>query len=382
MCPIKLNRRRELADAFAVAASRYWLGVFPVVRSEIRRMRHCAHCISGSELRLLAIHNLGAESGNLEGAAAFAAFLPRAHRNCVVRAQVAFQAAYDYVDSLAEQPRAVSATNARRLHCALIVALSPGVPHLDYYAHHTCHNDDGYLIELVDTCRDAISRLPSYPLVAEAMRRNARRIVAYQTRTNLASERGHRALTLWAERETPFATNLRWWETGAACGSSMAVFALLAAAADPRLTRSSAAMVEAIYWPWTGALHSLLDSLIDRDEDAVSGQHSLVAHYASPQEMAARMQLIAAEAARRANAVGVEHSLILAGMASLYLSDRRAWLPDARPTAEGVLGALGELTTPAMLIFRARRLAHRKRPSMITQTRSAGAKDYPISDIP
>lgn len=357
---LRFNRKLKLAGAFALAARRYWLGVFPVVRSEIRRLQHCAHFISGTELRLLAIHNLKAESGNLEGAAAFAAFLPRAHRNCVVRAQVTFQAAYDYVDSLAEQPRAVSATNARRLHCALIVALSPGAPHLDYYAHHTCRNDDRYLIDLVDTCRSAITRLPSYPLVAEAIRRNAQRIVAYQTRTNLASERGHRALALWAKSETPPETNLRWWETGAACGSSMAVFALLAAAADPRLTRSSAEMVEAIYWPWAGALHSLLDSLIDRNEDATTMQHSLVAHYTSPQEMAARMQLIATEAARRASAVGVEHSLILAGMASLYLSDQQAWLPDARPTAEGVLGALGELTPPAMLILRARRLAHRR----------------------
>lgn len=361
--PLQLGRQLKLASIFALAARRYWLGVFPVVRGEVGRLRRCARCISGTELRLLAIHNLATESGNLEGAAAFAAFLPRAHRNCVVRAQVAFQAAYDYVDSLAEQPRAASATNTRRLHCSLIVALSPGTPHLDYYAHHTCGNDDGYLIELIDTCRGAISHLPSYPLVAEAIDRNVRRIVAYQTRTNLASDRGHRALALWAGRETPSETNLWWWETGAACGSSMVIFALLTAAADPRLTRSSAETIETVYWPWAGALHSLLDSLIDREEDAVTGQHSLVTNYASPQEMAGRMQLIAAEAARRASAVGIEHSLILASMASLYLSDQRAWLPSVRSTTEGVLGALGELTTPAMLILRARRLAHRSDPS-------------------
>lgn len=353
------NQQPKLAIAFVLAARRYWLGVFPTVRSEIRRLSHCARYIPGTELRLLATHNLRAESGNLEGAAAFAAFLPRTHRNCVVRAQVAFQAVYDYVDSLAEQPRAVSAVNAQRLHCALIVALSPGAPHLDYYAHHICRNDNGYLVELVDTCRSAISRLPSYPLVAEAIHRNARRIVAYQARTNLTSERGHRALARWAGKETPPETNLRWWETSAACGSSMAVFALLAAAADPRLTECTAETVEAIYWPWAGALHSLLDSLIDRDEDAAIGQHNLISHYASPQEMAARMHLIATEAARRASAVGVEHGLILAGMTGLYLSDRRAWLPGVRPTTEGVLDALGGLMTPTMLVLRARRLAHR-----------------------
>jgi len=307
----------------------------------------------------VAIDNLSAESGNLEGAAAFAAFIPRSYRDRVVRAQVAFQAAYDYVDSLAELPCAASVTNARGLHCALVVALSPGAPHLDYYAHHIYREDDGYLIELIDTCRDAISRLPSYPLVAEAARANARRIVAYQSRVNLVSAQGCMAFARWANNQTPGETDLQWWEAAAACGSSIAVFALLAAAADPGLTRSSVDTIEAIYWPWAGALHTLLDSLIDRAEDKATGQNSLITHYGSSQEMAVRMKLIATEAFRRANAVGVEHRLILAGMTSLYLSDERAWLPDTRVTTEGVLSTLGALAAPTMLILRIRRLTRR-----------------------
>lgn len=350
-----MRRRVAVARAFASAAQRYWMGVFPAVRSEMRRIRHRAHRIPDAELRRLALHNLQTESGNLEGAAAFATFLPRAYRGRVVRAQVAFQAAYDYVDSLAEQPQAASPINAWRLHNALVVAVSPGVPHLDYYASHISGDDDGYLIELIDTCRSAVSHLPSFPLVARAVRRNARRIVAYQCRINLISEHGYRAFALWAGKETPPEMGLRWWETGAACGSSLTVFALLAAAADPELTRSSAEAIEAIYWPWAGALHTLLDSLIDYTEDTASGQHSLVTHYLSPQETASRLQMIATEAVRRANTVGIEHSLILAGMVSLYLADERAVRPGANSAAEGVLSALGNLGAPAMLILHARR---------------------------
>ena len=70
----------------------------------------------------------------------------------------------------------------------------------------------------------------------------------------------------------------------------------------------------------------------------------------------ARLQRLATEASKRTTAVGVEHRLILAGMASLYLSDERAWLPEGRLSAEGVLSALGDLTAPAMLILRVRRL--------------------------
>lgn len=368
------NWHRGHAAAFAKAACQYWLGVFPAVRYEIRHLRKRVKHIPNTELRTVALHNLCAEDKNLEGAAAFAAFLPRAHRANVVRAQVTFQAAYDYVDSLAETHPS-SPANAQQLHRALIIAVSPGAPHADYYQHHPNSSDGGYLTALVDTCRRAISRLPSYPIVADAVYRNTQRIVGYQTRTNLTSRNGLRALACWAHKETPRGADLRWWETAAACGSSMAVLALLAAAADPLLTRTTAETVEAIYWPWTGALHSLLDSLIDHDEDTVAGRHNLIIHYASSQEMADRMRLIATEAIGQASIIGVEHRLVLAGMASLYLSDPQAAHPEIRQTATGILAALGGSTSPAMLVLRTRRLAQRS-----TSVRIIGKiSDYRIS---
>ena len=285
-----------------------------------------------------------------------------------------FQAAYDYVDSLAEAHPSSSA-NAQQLHRALINAVSPGAPHANYYLHHPNSNDGGYLTALVDTCRHAISHLPSYPMVADAVHRNTQRIIGYQTRTNLTSRNSLLTLACWAHQETPRGADLRWWETAAACGSSMAVLALLAAAADPLLTRSTAETVEAIYWPWTGALHSLLDSLIDHAEDTAAGRHNLIIHYASSQEMADRMRLIATKAIGQASTIGVEHRLILAGMASLYLSDPQAAHPETRQTATGILAALGGLTSPAMLILRTRRLAQRSISVPITGTLG----DYQIS---
>jgi hypothetical protein len=131
-----------------------------------------------------------------------------------------------------------------------------------------------------------------------------------------------------------------------------------------------------------GTLHTLLDSLIDRAEDAATGQQNLLEHYSSTDEMAERMELLAVEAARRSGALGVEHRLILAGMTSLYLSDPNAWSPYARDTTERVLTALGGLAKPAMLVLRARRFAHRGSPHTsprLPLTEAAGG--YPISDI-
>src|ERR1700734_3798639 len=96
--------RLAMASVFAGAASRYWLGVFPLLTREMRHWHERARAIPDPVLRRLALITQETEQGNLEGAAAFAVLAPRAHRARVVRAVVAFQAVYDYVDTLAEQP--------------------------------------------------------------------------------------------------------------------------------------------------------------------------------------------------------------------------------------------------------------------------------------
>jgi tetraprenyl-beta-curcumene synthase len=352
----RVHRQAVLVAAFATAAHRYWLGVFPSVRREIHRLRRRADDIPDPALRRLALDAHGEKWDSLEGAAAFAAFAPRGQRTAVARLLVDLQHIYDYADILMEQPSERPAENTRALHMAILGALLPGCPHRDYYAHYVSRDDGGYLVGLVDACRATVSQLPSYPLLADAIHEHVQRIVFYQTRIQLATKQDYPALVHWARRTVSSQPELTWWETGAAHGSPLAAFALLAAAADPAMTRRRADAIEAIYWPWGGALHTLLDSLVDRAEDAVTGQHELLDHYTSPEEMAERMQMITAEAVRRAASVGFEHSLILAGMTSLYLSNRRAWLPAIRPTTERVLAASGNLVAPAILILRARRL--------------------------
>lgn len=296
---------------------------------------------------------------SLEGVTAFAAFARPDRRRVLARLLVRWQSIYQYTDTLMEQPSSDQAANARRLHMAIVLALQPARPQIDYYADDTHGEDGGYLAELVDGCRGMLAGLPSYPVVSEAVLGQVGGIVHYQSRINLAREQDFPALERWGERESPAGATLRWWELAAASGSSLCTLALLAAAADPDLTCTSAGAIEALYWPWMGALHTLLDSLIDRAEDTRTTQHNLLDHYSSPREMTERMERLAAETVRRAGGVGVEHRLILAGVVSLYLSDPQAWLPHARETTERVMAALGGLARPAMTILRARRLAHR-----------------------
>ena len=407
-----------LAATFARAALVYWTDVFPRVCLHIARWRRLARRIPDPALRRFALEAL-AKRGNIEGAAAFAALAPRARRGEVTRATSAFQAAYNLLDMLGEQPSADPIRDGRRLHEALLYALTPPEPRgegtegegsaargagegaeregsaargagegaeregsaargagegargaettghdhregaraLDWYEHHPQHDDGGYLDALLWECRTAFAALPSHALVASSARAAAARIVAFQS-LNLSEAQGdHAALERWAIEATPAGADLRWWETAAAAGSSLGVHALIAAAAEERLDASEVSALSDAYFPWIGGLHSLLDNLIDKREDEAAGHRSLVEYY-GPQRAAQRMRWLAMEATRAAH--GLPHSrrhvVILAAMIGNYLSTPEAHSPELEPVSEAVLETVGELQKPTMLVFKLRRL--------------------------
>jgi tetraprenyl-beta-curcumene synthase len=376
----KTSHRLVLAATFAHAAQRYWLSVFPHVNREIRQWRDRAGTIPDQALRQTALAVQETKRGNIDGAAAFAAFTWHAHRPAVIRAQVAFQAIYDYVDTLAEEPHNDPILNGRQLHQALLIALDPSAAHLDYYEHHPHREDAGYLEGIVDACRVALSTLPSYTAVVVSARRLAERIVAYQS-LNLTKAQGDSdALAHWASQETPPHTALRWWETAASAGSSLGIFALIAMAARHVVHPWDARAVEDAYFPWIGSLHSLLDSLVDMPEDEAAGQHNLVEHYASPQETATRMHMLAVESIRRTRSLprSTQHTVILAGMTSFYLTAHEAHLPHARQAKTRILDAIGNLAVPSILVLRIRRATRVSRRVQPTQSPRPPDRDTPI----
>ncbi len=332
------------------------MGVFPFVCCEIRRWERRARTIPDPNLRKIALKALKDERGNLEGATAYAAFTPRPHRAAVARATMAFQAAYDYADALSEQPDGRNDGNVHRLHQALLIALKPGACHLDYYALHSQKDDGGYLNSLVDRCRSALCLLPSFPAVSAPAQRAAARIVTYQRLNNPGTGESYHAFARWANGIVTPEADLRWWETGASAGSSLAVFALMSAAAQPRLSPDHVVSLERAYFPWIGSLHTLLDSLIDEHEDAMTGQHRLTSRYTSQEEVANRLQKLAARADDHAKVLsdGEHHMMILAAMVSFYLASPHAKSPHARLVAERVLMTLGAHVLPAMFVLRAR----------------------------
>jgi tetraprenyl-beta-curcumene synthase len=364
--PVWRNERAALAVTFTRAAGRYWLTVYPHVRRELRYWRSRAERIPDPTLRRLALGTQWEEQGNLKGAAAFAVLAPRGQRARVVRVVVAFQAIYDYADTLAEQPSADAAENGERLHGALLSALDPQADHGDYYEYSGLEEDGGYLRDLVDACRAAWGALPSHAVLTAPAVRTIERMVAFQ-RFNHGSHDAQDdhvgkatrwgALAAWAQAQTPPGSGLRWWEVAAGGASSLTVFALIAAAAEPDASTEDSVRLEQVYFPWIGALHLLLDSLVDRQDDVEAGRNSLVEHYSSPEELAGRLNAIAIEALRLTKTLprGSQHALIFAAMVSFYLAQPQATSKDAAPARAEILVTLGERGALVMPVLRALR---------------------------
>jgi len=102
------------AGAFARAAQRYWLSVFPSFRCEMRGWQAHARAIVDPALRDLALEAQRAKRRSLEGAVAFAAFVPRSAQRPIITALAAYQVIFDYLDTLAEQPNPDPISNGRR----------------------------------------------------------------------------------------------------------------------------------------------------------------------------------------------------------------------------------------------------------------------------
>jgi tetraprenyl-beta-curcumene synthase len=387
------HNRVLLAATFTRAALNYWLTVFPRVCFHIARWQRAAQHIPDPVLRQLARAALSEKRGNIEGAAAFAAFAPWHKRGAATRAAGAFQAAYNLLDMLGEQPSADPVRDGRRLHNALLFALGwpspapsdhevdPGVQALDWYEHHPQRADGGYLNSLLQECRSAFASLPAYTAAAPAARAAAERIVAFQS-LNLSEAQGdHAALEQWASAATPPGVGLQWWETAAAAGSSLGVHALIAAAADTRLDADAATELERAYFPWIGGLHSLLDNLIDKREDEAAGHRSLVEYY-GPERAAQRMRWMAEQAAAVARALphSRRHMVIFAAMIGNYLSTPEAHSTQLDPVSKAVLDTTGGLAGPTMLVFKLRRIPTRLHNAVVYRDLRAQAGTPPDLD--
>jgi tetraprenyl-beta-curcumene synthase len=310
-------------------------------------------------LREQALKKLSSEALNSEGVAVFALLAPRASRRKLIRLTVAYQVMHDYLDGVNEDPPFSAVRDGLQLHRALLDAVqSPQAP-TDYYSHHSEYDDGGYLSALVRTCRDALDTLPSMEVVTPALIVAAKRCGEAQAYNHAGPEKGYDQLVRWSKQQIPDSGYL-WWELAAAGVSSLAIHALLAAAATPKMTSREAWRIGAAYFPAVCAISTLLDSLIDLAGDADTTNHRFAAHYTSSGQAAKRYAAIIADAEARLGGLrrARRHRTLLTGVLGYYLSAPEARSEFARPVTSRAIGAVSPAIWPILAIMRIRRLKH------------------------
>ena len=341
--------------ALVTAGVVYWLTIYPRARLEIRRWRRRAQRIPDATLRAQALYKLTRERLNPEAAAFFAVLAPRRHRRSLVRLMVGFQIAYDYLDAINEEPATAWLRNGLQLHRALGDAVSSRSPDADYYRHHPQHDDGGYLRDLVSACRRAMQKLPSAAALEPLLVHAAERCGEAQSRNHAVLVEGDEQLIEWAAAQHE-AGDYLWWELVAAGISCLALHALFAAAAGAT-TLPEAERIDSAYYPPVCAISALLDSLVDRRDDACGTNHSFVGHYPTSSLTSERFAAITSEARELSSVLRNQrrHGVILAGIASFYLSAPGARTEFARPAARRTLECLGPSSAPILAVMRLRR---------------------------
>jgi tetraprenyl-beta-curcumene synthase len=345
---------------------RYWSSVAPLVRQQLGHWRLRARSISDRSLRTLALAKLDEEGFNAEVAATLATLAPRAHRRRVVKAIVALEILYDYLDGLTESPWQRSPADGEPLFEAFTDAVAPSMQGSgDYYRRHPGCDDGGYLEELAATVRFALAGLPSTARLADVMQRSAARAAAAQLRIHATPPTGADELEQWA-RSHAAETQLEWREFLAGAASSvLAVHALIAAAADHRTTREQALDIDRTYLS-ISVLPTVLDSLVDCEQDAGAGRSGYVQLYEGREVLARALARViddAVDHARRAPNSS-HHVMTLVGAVAYYASAPTARGELARPVMERTGRQLQPLMAPTMAVMRAWRAAKRLRSLM------------------
>ncbi|MHB8492827.1 MAG: DUF2600 family protein [Solirubrobacteraceae bacterium] len=368
------------AGALALANVRYWSSVAPRARAELARWRARADRIPDPARRALALTRLSEVGFNAEAASTLATLAPRAHRARVVRAMVALEVIFDYLDGVTElapeDPTADPLAERTRISRALVDAVSVDAGHGAHEsgaagAHDTvrcgrtdARGQDAYLEELVRCVRREIAGLPALGAVAHTMRLAAERGAQAQAHAHAAAQLGSAQTVRWAREQangTGAARGDGWREHLAGAGSAVvSVHALMAAAADRRTTAADALRIDRAYAS-LGALATVLDSLVDYEADRAAGKLAVgyMRYYADRDELAGELTSLLGGAAAcvREAPHAAHHMMTAVGIVAYYTTEPGAAGPFARPVVAEAHAALRPLIGPTLAIMRTWRAA-------------------------
>ncbi len=344
--PIRINIKREgqvnnLSDKKILAD--YIFRVLPRVKKLLRYWELEALRIPNPVLKTQALDSLALKAFHCQGGAIYAAPWSSTPQE-LLEFIVAYQTLCDYLDNLCDRAGTTDGQAFRQLHRALLDALQNSRSFANYYEYYPNRDDGGYINKLVITCQASLANIPAYTMIQDQVLMLAEAYSELQVKKHLAIELRHEELCTWAQHEAKGYQEILWPEYAAACGSTLAIFALFKAAVQPGvMTENQVKQIYCSYFPWICGLHILLDYFIDRDEDRAGGDLNFTFCYENDQFMQQRLEkftrqsMICAEKMPQATF----DRIVVKGLLAMYLSDAKVSEQGYGRLAEVLLNSAG-----------------------------------------
>ncbi len=301
--------------------AKYISKVFPLVDKELAFwQKKLANC-PDSTLKKNALASLESKRFHALGGSVFALYYKKDMKK-LVRFITALQTISDYLDNLCDRAGVLDEVPFRKLHDAMLDAVTLRTTIKDYYSHYPYKEDGGYLKDLVLTCRETLNEFPSYTLVEKDVLNLVSLYCDLQVYKHIQHKERVQRLCGWFDDHCN-SNELDWWEFSAACGSTLGIFALAAAACEPNLAQGEINKIKDRYFPWICGLHILLDYYIDQEEDEKENDLNFVSFYSAKEISLERISYFYKKAQENAASLHQSyfHITVVQGLLAMYLSD-------------------------------------------------------------
>lgn len=301
----------------------YLRDMIPGVEAELARLAERAQLIEDGDLRVQALSSLTNKAFHCYGGSVLALLAPRSRWQDLMALITAFQTISDYLDNLCDRVGISDHEAFYRLHDSMFAAATPGESTADYYDLYQGMREEGYLSHLVMNCQAIVSSLPGLEHVHDKVRRLIQHYANLQALKHISPEQRCLKLQNYIHSQVDNPSVFEWWETAAATGSTLGVFALWALAARPECDPREANQVYEAYFPWICGLHILLDYVIDQEEDTREGDLNFVSFYPNHEARWQALHTFADKSLKQAASLPQPglHTLVVTGLLAMYLSD-------------------------------------------------------------
>lgn len=322
--------------------ARFLRSIVPKASRALEQIRAGADAIPDERLRVQALCSIDAKAYHVAGGCILATFLSRPAAEHYIEIVAPLETIYDYLDNLCDRHPGVNASAYPVLHRAIFDALDPSAGVGGYYDLGPSGDDGDYLVTLVRRVQRALHRLSDYELVVPLFHEAATLYGEMQSFVHLPPGDREAACRRWFASHQRRFGDLLWQEFACAAGSQFQVYAPLYMLLDSSYDTISASYDA--YFPAVSALHVLLDSFIDQQEDRENGDLNFVAAYESREQFLER----AAVLARRAVAGfarlpdGHRHRFVLRSMALFYLTHPKVYAQGLDHDAQRLLSIVDD----------------------------------------